>query len=333
MKCFPVMALTLLLLQQSVMAEAPAENPAPDPLPSWRDGQAKRTIVEFVERVTRRGGEDFVPAAERIAVFDNDGTLWCEQPIYVQLAFAVDRVRKLAPNHPEWKTQQPFKAAIDGDMKTLAATGKPGLMEILKVSHAGNTTEEFEQIVRDWISTARHPQTGRLYTEMIYQPMRELLTYLRAHGFQTWIVSGGGVEFMRPWVGQTYGIPPEQVIGSTIRTKFEIRDGRPVIVRLPEVDFINDGEGKPININRCIGRRPIAAFGNSDGDFQMLQWTTAGKGARLGMLVHHDDAEREFAYDRRSSIGRLDRGLDEAARQGWTVLSMQRDWAKVFPAK
>ena len=300
-------------------------------LPSWNDGAARAAILSFVDRVTRQGGQDFLPPPERIAVFDNDGTLWSEQPMYVQLAFAIDRVKILSPSHPEWRTTQPFKAAIDGDLKALAASGERGLLELVMATHAGNTTEEFERIVSDWIASARHPATGRPYTEMVYQPMLELLAYLRANGFKTFIVSGGGVEFVRPWAERVYGIPPEQVIGSSIRTKYEVRDGRPVIARLPELNFLDDKDGKPVAIHQHIGRRPVAAFGNSDGDFQMLEWTTAGPGPRLALIVHHDDAAREVAYDRKSHAGRLARGLDEAPSRGWIVASMKRDWNAVFP--
>jgi phosphoglycolate phosphatase-like HAD superfamily hydrolase len=302
-----------------------------DPLPSWNGGATRTAIAEFVGRVTQEGGPDYVPPADRIAVFDNDGTLWSEQPMYVQLAFVLDRVKALAPQHPEWKDQQPFKAALEGDMKALAESGEHGLLELVMATHAGNTTEEFAAIVKDWLAAARHPKTGRPYTEMVYQPMLELLAYLRDNGFKTFIVSGGGIEFMRPWAEAVYGIPPEQVIGSSIKTKYEVRDGKPALVRLPELNFIDDKAGKPVGINQHIGRRPIAAFGNSDGDFQMLEWTTAGGGARLGLIVHHDDAEREYAYDRNSAIGRLDRGLDEAPQRGWVVVSMKNDWERVFP--
>lgn len=325
-----------LLLGAGLTGQASAENDrsgAKDPLPSWNHGPARKAVVEFVERVTRQGGSDYVPPAERIAVFDNDGTLWSEQPMYVQLAFVLDRIAAMSPEHPEWKDKQPFKAVLERDIRTVAASGKKGLVELLMATHAGLTTEEFERVAGEWIATARHPKTGRPYTEMVYQPMLELLAYLRASGFKTYIVSGGGIEFMRPWAEKTYGIPPEQVIGSSIRTRFEVQDGRPVILRLPEVDFIDDKEGKPVAINRFIGRRPLAAFGNSDGDFQMLQWTTAGSGPRLGLFVHHDDGEREVAYDRESHIGQLNRGLDEADRHGWVVLSMKRDWKQVFPVQ
>jgi hypothetical protein len=306
---------------------------AADPLASWNEGKAKQSIVAFVERVTKKGSPDFVSVDERIATFDNDGTLWSEQPIYVQLAFALDRVKALAPQHPEWKEKQPFKAALEGDLKTVFAGGEHALLELVMATHAGNTTEEFTQTVKEWIATARHPKTGRLYTEMVYQPMLELLTYLRANGFKTFIVSGGGIEFMRPWTEKVYGIPPEQVIGSSIRTKFELRDDKPVLVRLPEINFIDDKAGKPVGIHQYIGRRPVAAFGNSDGDLQMLQWTTAVRGARFALLVHHTDAKREYAYDRASSIGHLDKALDEAQAKGWTVVDMKNDWKVVYPSE
>ena len=306
---------------------------ATDPLPSWNDGTAKQQIRDFVSRVTDPQSPDFVPEPERIAVFDNDGTLWAEQPAYFQLLFIIDRVKALAPEHPEWKSTQPFQAVLEGDMKALAASGEHGLLELAMATHAGMTTTEFEAIAGDWIATARHPQTGRPYTKMVYQPMLELLDYLRANGFKTFVVSGGGIEFMRPWTEKVYGIPPEQVVGSSITTAYEVRDGVPVLVRQPKIDFIDDKEGKPVGINSHIGRRPIAAFGNSDGDFQMLEWTTAGAGARLGVLIHHTDAEREWAYDRDSHIGRLDRGLDEAAARGWVVVDMREDWKAVFPGR
>jgi len=304
---------------------------AAEPLPSWNDGPAKAAIVAFVGKVTKQGSPDFVPEAERIAVFDNDGTLWSEQPMYFQLAFALDRVKALAPQHPEWKTTQPFKAVLEGDMKTVAASGEKGLIELVMATHAGMTTDEFQKTVKDWLATARHPKFKRPYTELVFQPMLELLAYLRANGFKTFIVSGGGVEFMRAWAEGVYGIPPEQVVGSSIKTKYDLRDGVPVIVRLPEMNFIDDKAGKPVGISQYIGRRPVAAFGNSDGDFQMLEWVTTAKGARFGLLVHHDDAEREYAYDRKSPFGRLDRGLDEAPKRGWTVVSMKRDWKRIYP--
>jgi phosphoglycolate phosphatase-like HAD superfamily hydrolase len=304
---------------------------AADPLPSWNDGNARAAILSFVARVTTHGGPAFVPPAERIAVFDNDGTLWGEQPMYFQAFFVFDRVKALAPQHPEWKAKEPFASVLKGDVTSALAGGERALLEMAMATHAGTTTEEFERIVGDWIATAKHPKTGRLYTEMVYQPMLELLAYLRANGFKTFIVSGGGIEFMRPWAERVYGVPPEQVIGSSVKARYEVRDGRPVLLRLPELNFIDDKEGKPVGIQQHIGRRPIAAFGNSDGDFQMLEWTTAGPGPRLALLVHHDDATREAAYDRESAIGRLARGLDEAGRRGWVVASIARDWKTVFP--
>jgi phosphoglycolate phosphatase-like HAD superfamily hydrolase len=304
---------------------------AADPLPSWNDTAPKKAIVSFVEQVTREGSPNFVPPAERIATFDNDGTLWSEQPMYFQIAFMLDRIKALAPQHPDWKEKQPFKAVLEGDLKTVSAGGEHALLELIMASHAGNTTEEFSQIVKDWLVTAKHPKTGRPYTEMVFQPMLELLAYLRANGFKTFIASGGGVEFMRPWTEKVYGVPPEQVIGSTFKTKFELRNGKPVLVILPEFNLIDDNVGKPVGINQYIGRRPIASFGNSDGDLQMLQWTTAGSGARFALLVHHTDAEREWAYDRTSSFGRLDKALDEARARGWTVVDMKNDWKIIHP--
>ena len=321
----PLAALTAVVLTLATAARAA------DPLPSWNDGPAKAAIVAFVDKVTKQGSPEFVPEPERVATFDNDGTLWAEQPMYFQLFFALDRVKALAPQHPEWKTTQPFKAALEGDMKTLAASGEKGLLTLVMATHAGMTTADFEKIVKDWLATARHPTAKRPYTKMVYQPMLELLAYLRANGFKTFIVSGGGIEFMRPWVSEVYGVPPEQVIGSSIKTKFEMRDGKPVLVRLPEINFIDDKEGKAIGINAHIGRRPIAAFGNSDGDLQMLQWTTAGDGARFALYVHHTDGEREWAYDRKATFGRLDKGLDEAKAKGWTVVDMKKDWKVVYP--
>ena len=302
-----------------------------DPLPSWTDSNAKQSIIGFISKVTTTGSPDFVLPAERIAVFDNDGTLWSEQPMYFQLFFAVDRVKTLAPKHPEWKDKEPFASLLKGDVKAALAGGEHAILEIIMATHAGMTTAEFEGIVKDWISTARHPTTKRPYTEMVYQPMLEVLAYLRAHDFKTFIVSGGGIEFMRPWTEKTYGIPPEQVIGSSIKTKFEMHDGKPVLVRLPELNFFDDKEGKPVAINQHIGRRPVAAFGNSDGDLQMLQWTTAGQGPRFALYVHHTDENREWAYDRESSIGRLDKGLDQAQLRGWTVVDMKQDWKFVYP--
>ena len=302
-----------------------------DPLPSWAEGRTKQRIVEFVSRVTDEASFQYVPASERIAVFDNDGTLWSEQPFYVQLAFVLDRVKELAPEHPEWNARQPFQAVLGDDLETVLAGGERTLIELVMATHAGMTTEEFAQSVERWLAKAKHPKTGKLYTEMVYQPMLELLDYLRSKDFKTYIVSGGGIEFMRPWSERVYNIPPEQVIGSSIRTEFELRDGKPVLVRLPEIDFIDDKAGKPVGIHRHIGRRPIAAFGNSDGDLQMLQWVAAGSGERFCLYVRHTDAEREWAYDRDSSIGRLDRGLDEAEANGWVVVDMKHDWKVVYP--
>lgn len=306
---------------------------AAESLPSWNDGAAKTAIVEFVDRVTRTGGADYVMPAERIAVFDNDGTLWAEQPLYFQFAFAVDRVRTLSAQHPEWKTTQPFKGVLEGDAKALAAAGEHGLLQIVAASHSGITTEEFNMIVGAWLATARHPRFRRTYTQLVYQPMLELLEYLRANDFKTFIVSGGGVEFMRVFAEQVYGIPPEQVIGSSSVTRYHMdADGRPVLLKDAKVEFVDDGAGKPSGINRFIGRRPLLAFGNSDGDQQMLQWTAAGAGARFVALVHHTDAEREYAYDRKSHVGKLDKALDEAIARKWLIVDMRKDWAAVFPA-
>jgi len=309
------------------------QNQANDPLPSWNDGKAKQSIVDFVARVTKLGSPDFVPVVERIATFDNDGTLWAEQPAPFQALFMLDRVKALAPQHPEWKDKEPFASLLKGDIKGALAGAERALLEIAMATHAGMTTEEFERIVKDWISTAKHPTTRWLYTDMVYQPMLEVLACLRANGFKTFVVSGGGIEFMRPWAERVYGIPPEQVVGSSIKTKFEARDGKPVLVRLPELNFIDDKAGKPVGINQHIGRRPIAAFGNSDGDLQMLQWTAAGAGPRFGLIVHHTDADREWAYDRTGPPGcsGLDRALVEAKTRGWTVVSMKDDWKTIFP--
>jgi len=315
--------LTVLLIANAALAD--------DPLPSWNDTSSKKAIVAFVEKVTQPDSPDFVPVPERIAVFDNDGTLWAEQPMYFQAFFTFDRVKALAPQHPGWKDKEPFASVLKGDIKSASAGGEHALLEMVMATHAGMTTEDFEQIVKEWIATAKHPKTGRLYTEMIYQPMLELLEYLRENGFKTFIVSGGGIEFMRPWTERVYGIPPEQVIGSSIKTKFELFDGKPELVRLPEINFIDDKEGKPVAINQHIGRRPIASFGNSDGDLQMLQYTAAGSGASFCLYVHHTDAEREWAYDRQSHIGRLDKGLDEAGAKGWTVVDMKNDWKIIYP--
>ena len=303
-----------------------------DPLPSWYDGAAKKSITDFVAHVTTEVGADFVPPSERIATFDNDGTLWTEQPFYFQLAFAFDRIKAMAPQHPEWKTTQPFKALLDNDMKAFAASGDKGLLQIVAATHAGMTIDEFSKAVVEWTATARHPRFNRPYIQLVYQPMLELLAYLRANGFKTFVVSGGGVEFMRPWMEKVYGIPPEQVVGSSGVVTFQVdAGGKPSLLKTPKMEFVDDGPGKPVGINRFIGRRPVLAFGNSDGDLQMLQWTTAGSGARFAGLVHHTDAEREYAYDRQSKVGKLDKALDEATAKGWTLVDMKRDWKTVFP--
>jgi len=314
-----------------VLAFTAAISHAADALPSWNNGKARQSIVDFVEKVTKPGSPDFVPAAERIATFDNDGTLWAEQPMYFQILFAFDRVKVLAPQHPEWKDKEPFASLLKGDLKGALAGGEKALMEIVGATHSGLTTEEFEKIVREWIATAKNPATKKPLTGMVYQPMLELLSYLRANGFKTFIVTGGGIEFMRVFAEQVYGIPPEQVIGSSGKLKFEMRDGKPVLVKLPAIDFIDDKDGKAIGIQQHIGRRPIAAFGNSDGDLEMLQYTTAGSGARFALIIHHTDADREWAYDRQSPIGRLDKALDEAQAKGWTVVDMKQDWKLIYP--
>jgi phosphoserine phosphatase len=316
--------LLLLLAPCVVLAQS-------DPLPSWNDGVAKQSIASFIQTVTDRNSPQFVPVEQRIATFDNDGTLWAEQPFYFQLGFALDRVRALAPKHPEWKTRQPFKAVLDGDMKAVAASGQKGLMELLLATHTGMTTDEFTKSVVDWIGTAQHPRFKHPYTEVVYQPMVELLAHLRANGFKTYIVSGGTIEFMRPWTERVYGIPPEQVIGSTFVTTYKLgTDGKPMLLRQPKIDYVDDGPGKPVNIQKFIGRRPVLAFGNSDGDQPMLQWTAAGEGARFMGLVHHTDDVREWAYDRQSRIGRLDKALDEGKGRGWTIVDMRTDWKKIF---
>ncbi|MBX3379445.1 MAG: haloacid dehalogenase-like hydrolase [Phycisphaeraceae bacterium] len=312
-----------------------AADPArPDPLSSWNDTAPKKAIVAFVEKVTKEGSPDFVPSVDRIATFDNDGTLWCEQPLYVQGVFALDRVKELAPQHPEWKEKEPFKFILEGNIKAALAGGNHALLELIAATHSGMSVNDFEKIVSLWLESARHPRFKQPYTQCIYVPMVELAAYLRANGFKTYIVSGGGVEFMRPWTEQAYGIPSEQVVGSRGKTKFELRDTGPVLMKLPEVDFIDDGPGKPIGINASIGRRPLMAFGNSDGDLEMLQWATmnpAPAGPRLGLIVHHTDAVREYAYDRDSHIGKLDKALDEAPKQGWIVVDMKNDWKQIFP--
>jgi len=320
----PLRVLVLLYLLLAAVAARAAE-----PLPSWHDTASRQAILAFVERVTREGSPDFVPPIERVAVFDNDGTLWAEQPAYFQLLFALDRVKAMAPRRPEWKEREPFASLLKGDLKRALAGGEHAISQIVAATHAGMSTEAFAAQVKTWMATARHPTTGRLYTEMVYQPMLEVLQHLRANGFRTYIVSGGGIDFMRPWTEAVYGIPPEQVIGSSAKTRLERRGGQPVLMRLPEIFFVDDKDTKPVGIHHHIGRRPIAAFGNSDGDLAMLQWTVAGDGPRFALFVHHTDGEREWAYDRRSRIGRLDKGLDEARARGWTVVDMKRDWKRV----
>ncbi len=303
-----------------------------DPLPSWRDGAGKQAIVGFVDKVTRADGPDFVPPVQRIATFDNDGTLWAEQPMYFQLFFALDRLKQMAPRHPQWKNNPTVQAALSGDPARLAKLGHKGLLEIVGLTHAGLTAPQMQELAKAWLKTARNPLREMLFIQMVYQPMLELLAYLRAHGFKTFIVSGGGVDFIRAFSQKVYGIPPEQVIGSSLKAKFELTGGKPSVIKLPQINSIDDGEGKPVNIELHIGQRPIMAVGNSDGDLAMLQWTAAGAGPRLMLLLHHDDAAREFAYDRESSVGRLDQALDQARRDGWTVVSMKDDFARVFPS-
>ena len=331
MKMFKLPAFLFAITVSAGLLSVDAVASEPSVLPSWNDSTSRQDIINFVDAVTDKSSPGFVAPAERIAVFDNDGTLWSEKPAYFQLLFAIDRVKVMAADHPEWKTTQPFKAVLENDIDALADTGEKGLLELVMATHANMTTDEFTRIVTNWLAAAKHPRFKRPYNELVYQPMLEVLAYLRANDFKTFIVSGGGIEFMRPWVEAVYGIPPEQVVGSSIKTKFEVRDGRPVLVRLPELNFIDDKEGKPVGINQHIGRRPIAAFGNSDGDLQMLQWTAAGEGKRLMVLVHHTDAEREWAYDKDSHVGRLDKALVEAGANGWTVIDMKKDWKTIYP--
>jgi phosphoglycolate phosphatase-like HAD superfamily hydrolase len=303
-----------------------------DPLPSWQEGPTKKAIIDFVTNTTKEGSVGFIPPADRIACFDNDGTLWSEQPLYFQFAFALDQIKVLAPQHPEWKNEQPFKALLEGDMNTALAGGEKALFEIVMATHSGITTEEFDNTVIDWMTTATHPKTGKHYNEMIFQPMLELLSYLRANGYKTFIVSGGGVDFMRPWVEHVYGIPPDQVVGSSVKLKYDTLNGRPVLIKLPEINFIDDKQGKPVGIHQHIGKRPVFTAGNSDGDYEMLQWTTTATGyPRFGMIVHHTDSVREWAYDRDSQIGRLERGLKDAAIYNWKIVDMKRDWKKIYP--
>ena len=330
-----LLVVTLSACGQPSPAAAPESiaAPAKELLLSWNEGPTRTAIVDFVNAVTTSGSPDFVPSLERIAVFDNDGTLWAEQPMYFQEFFLLDRIRALAPSHPEWTTKEPYRSALAGDMKGLAASGEKGIAELMAVTHTAMTVDEFAGAVRSWTETARHPISKRPYTEMVYQPMLELLAYLRANGFKTFIVSGGGSEFMRPWVETVYGIPPEQVVGSRGKLKYVLKDGKPALTKLPEIDLVDDGPGKPVGIAQLIGRRPIAAFGNSDGDFQMLEYTSTGPGRRLALIVHHTDADREWAYDRGSPIGKLERGLDEAGTRGWILADMKRDWKTIYPPK
>ena len=328
---------TILICSLAIAAVAcnqqqePAADTKQDFLPSWNERDAKQRVVRFVESATDPSSDGFIPEGDRIAVFDNDGTLWSEQPAYFQLFFTMDRIRAMAADHPEWNEIQPFKAVLENDMDAVMASGEHGLLALVMETHAGMTTAEFEDIVRTWINSARHPRSGKLFKEMVYQPMLELLDYLRANNFKTFIVSGGGIEFMRPWAEAVYGIPPEQIVGSMGKVRYEIREGKPVLVKLPEIDFIDDKEGKPVGIHKFIGKRPVAAFGNSDGDLAMLQWTAAGKGNRLVAYIHHTDEVREWAYDRESHIGRLDRGLDSADQNNWLVVSMKEDWNRIYP--
>ncbi len=327
---FAFIAVTALLFSSCTQ---PEENRATqtDPLPSWNDGTTKESITNFVQSVTKPGSDYFIDIPDRIAVFDNDGNLWSERPVYFQLIFAMDRVKELSPLHPEWASEQPFKAVLENDMEELMKYGEHGLLQIVMATHAGNTTDEFEAAVKDWLATAKHPRFKKPFTDLVYQPMLELLTYLQKNDFKTFIVSGGGIEFMRPWVEEIYGIPRDQVVGSSIKTVFEIIDGKPVIKRLPEMNFIDDKEGKPVGIHKFIGRKPVFCSGNSDGDLQMMQWTASGEGSRFMLYLHHTDSIREWAYDRNSSIGKLDKGLDEAKENGWTVINMKDDWKVIYP--
>ena len=302
-----------------------------DPLPSWNDVQSKNDIVNYVKNVTNSNSVDFIPIADRIATFDNDGNLWSEQPAYFQLFFAIDRVKAMAADHPEWKETQPFKAVLENDMTALAKQGEHGLLQLVMATHAGNTTEAFDKDVKEWIETAKHPTKNVTYDQLVYQPMLELLQYLRANDFKTYVVSGGGVDFMRAFVTEIYGIPEEQIIGSRIKTAFDYNDGNPVIKRLPELDFIDDKDGKPLNIQKIIGKKPVFSSGNSDGDLQMMQWTASNKYKSFMLYVHHTDSEREWAYDRDSHIGKLDKGLDQALKDGWTVIDMKNDWKIIYP--
>jgi hypothetical protein len=319
-------AVALLLIASATRIASAA-----DPLPSWNDTPTKQAIIAFVEKVTKEGGPDFVPVDERIATFDNDGTLWSEKPLYFQLVFALDRVKALVEKHPKLKDEEPYQSVLAGETKHLVKAGEKAFDDMIMKTHAGMTVEEFAALVEKWLKTAKHPRFNRPYTDLIYQPMLELLAYLRSKGFKTFVVSGGGIEFMRVWTQKAYGIPPWQIVGSSNRIKYELRDGQPVLMRLPEINFIDDGPGKPVGIETHIGMRPIMAFGNSDGDYEMLRYTMAGKGPRFGLIVHHTDAVREWAYDRDSDVGRLVRGLDDAPRYGWLIMDMKKDWKMIYP--
>lgn len=340
-KLIPIVAILFLINcttqqkeKEASKAETKSETASSDPLPSWNDGGAKKSIIDFVTKTTKEGSADLIPVADRIACFDNDGTLWCEQPMYFQLAFAIDRIKAMAPKHPEWKTKQPFKALLEGDMKTVMAGGEKSLIQIVMTAHSGMTTDEFAKTVTDWMASATHPKTGKHYNEMVYQPIIELLNYLRSNGYKTFIVSGGGTDFMRPWTEQVYGIPPEQVVGSSGKVKFEVKeDGIPVLIKLPEINFVDDKEGKPVGIHQHIGKRPVFTAGNSDGDYAMLQYTSTGSGPRFGMIVHHTDSTREYSYDRQSHIGQLNKGLDDATKYNWLIVDMKNDWKKIFADK
>jgi phosphoglycolate phosphatase-like HAD superfamily hydrolase len=324
-------ALRSFVASLALILAAAAHAQSNDPLPSWNDGHAKARILAFVQAVTDKSGKDFVQPEDRVATFDNDGTLWCEQPLYFQMLFMLDQVKAAAPRHPEWKDNPAFKALIARDHQALGRMGHKPIIELLAVANSGMTPEAYDKTIRDWLEVQRHPRFKRPYTDLVYKPMQEVLAYLRANGFKTYVVSGGSIEFMRPWVEKAYGIPPEQVVGTISEVKFGLKGGEPILTRTPKIDFIDDGPGKPVGIYRSIGRRPLAAFGNSDGDLQMLQYTAAGSGARLMVIVHHTDAEREYAYDRNSRIGRLDKALDEANARGWTVVSMKAEWKRIFP--
>jgi len=315
----------------NVKSEDSASKSIQDPLPSWNEGETKTAIISYVNAVSDESSTDFIEVKDRIATFDNDGNLWSEQPAYFQLFFAIDRVKAMAADHPEWTTEQPFKAVLENNMEALAKQGEHGLLQLVMATHAGNTTEEFKSDVQEWIKTALHPTKKVTYDKLVYQPMLELLQYLRANEFKTYVVSGGGVDFMRAFVTEIYGIPEEQIIGSRIKTSFDYNDGNPVIKRLPELDFIDDKEGKPLNIQKIIGKKPIFSSGNSDGDLQMMQWTASNKYKSFMLYVHHTDEEREWAYDRESHIGKLDKGLDQALKDGWTVIDMKNDWKVIYP--